>query len=96
MAKQGKSLGFDLAAAEECGQYDECGQYAAAFDDRVFVIEYEAAGLAPVRPPRRAMARRLHVHQPPGRSHRQGDILRAVLPHSRPTQGAATAARHPG
>ncbi|MER6997214.1 endo alpha-1,4 polygalactosaminidase [Streptomyces sp. NPDC000410] len=46
LAQRGRSLGFDFAVAEECGQYDECGQYAAAFDNRVLVIEYKAAGLA--------------------------------------------------
>ncbi|MFH0520541.1 endo alpha-1,4 polygalactosaminidase [Streptomyces sp. M41] len=46
LAGQGRSLGFDFAVAEECGQYDECDAYADAYDDRVFVIEYRAAGLA--------------------------------------------------
>ncbi|WP_434404966.1 endo alpha-1,4 polygalactosaminidase [Streptomyces sp. NBC_01353] len=45
LAKRGRSLGFDFAVAEECGQYEECGPYATAFDNRVFVIEYETAGL---------------------------------------------------
>ncbi|MGW0820136.1 endo alpha-1,4 polygalactosaminidase [Streptomyces sp. NPDC002845] len=46
LARQGRRLGFDFAVAEECGQYDECDAYADAYDDRVFVIEYRAAGLA--------------------------------------------------
>ncbi|MCU7825940.1 endo alpha-1,4 polygalactosaminidase [Kitasatospora sp. DSM 101779] len=46
LARQGRGLGFDFAVAEECGQYDECGAYADAYDDRVFVIEYKAEGLA--------------------------------------------------
>ncbi|WP_267244453.1 endo alpha-1,4 polygalactosaminidase [Streptomyces sp. PR69] len=46
LAGRGRSIGFDFAVAEECGQYDECGAYADAFDDRVFVIEYQTAGLA--------------------------------------------------
>ncbi|MFI8519768.1 endo alpha-1,4 polygalactosaminidase [Streptomyces sp. NPDC085481] len=46
LAQRGRSLGFDFAVAEECGRYDECGAYADAYDDRVFVIEYEQAGLA--------------------------------------------------
>ena len=46
LVERGRSLGFDFAVAEECGQYDECGAYADAYDDRVFVIEYEPAGLA--------------------------------------------------
>ncbi|MFD9035390.1 endo alpha-1,4 polygalactosaminidase [Streptomyces sp. NPDC059567] len=45
LAKRGRSLGFDFAVAEECGQYEECAPYATAFDNRVLVIEYEAAGL---------------------------------------------------
>ncbi|MEU9334483.1 endo alpha-1,4 polygalactosaminidase [Streptomyces sp. NPDC048290] len=46
LAGKGRALGFDFAVAEECGQYDECGSYATAYDDRVFDIEYERAGLA--------------------------------------------------
>ncbi|MFE2042168.1 endo alpha-1,4 polygalactosaminidase [Streptomyces sp. NPDC059477] len=45
LAARGRALGFDFAVAEECGQYDECAAYARAYDDRVFVIEYERAGL---------------------------------------------------
>lgn len=37
------TVGFDFAVAEECARYDECGDYASAYDDRVFVIEYRAA-----------------------------------------------------
>ena len=37
--------GLDFAVAEECGQYDECGTYAKAFDDRVVDIEYTDSGL---------------------------------------------------
>ncbi|WP_338693237.1 endo alpha-1,4 polygalactosaminidase [Streptomyces sp. Q6] len=37
------AVGFDFAVAEECARYDECGAYAKAYDDRVFVIEYRAA-----------------------------------------------------
>ncbi|WP_254705651.1 endo alpha-1,4 polygalactosaminidase [Streptomyces vilmorinianum] len=44
LAERGRSLGFDFAVAEECGQYEECGPYATAYDNRVLVIEYEAAG----------------------------------------------------
>ncbi|MEV7288659.1 endo alpha-1,4 polygalactosaminidase [Streptomyces sp. NPDC093252] len=46
LASRGRALGFDFAVAEQCGQYDECGSYASAYDDRVFDIEYEPAGLA--------------------------------------------------
>ncbi|MEU3027605.1 endo alpha-1,4 polygalactosaminidase [Streptomyces incarnatus] len=39
-------IGFDFAVAEECGQYNECGEYAKAYADRVFVIEYKDSGLS--------------------------------------------------
>ncbi|MEU3278513.1 endo alpha-1,4 polygalactosaminidase [Streptomyces antibioticus] len=39
-----EKIGFDFAVAEECGQYDECGAYAEAYANRVFVIEYEDDG----------------------------------------------------
>ena len=38
-------IGFDFAVAEECGVYGECGEYAAAYADRVLDIEYTDAGL---------------------------------------------------
>ncbi|SCE19442.1 Glycoside-hydrolase family GH114 [Streptomyces sp. BpilaLS-43] len=33
--------GLDFAVAEECGQWDECGDYAEGYGDHVIVIEYE-------------------------------------------------------
>ncbi|WP_235032381.1 endo alpha-1,4 polygalactosaminidase [Actinacidiphila yanglinensis] len=39
------STGLDFAIAEECGTYNECGDYTAAFGDHVIVIEYTAKGL---------------------------------------------------
>lgn len=36
--------GLDFAVAEECGQYDECGDYTSAFGNNVIVIEYKDAG----------------------------------------------------
>jgi hypothetical protein len=36
----GAKVGFDFAVAEECGRYDECGEYAKVFGRRVLVIEY--------------------------------------------------------
>ncbi|MFE3603929.1 endo alpha-1,4 polygalactosaminidase [Streptomyces sp. NPDC059096] len=33
-------IGFDFAVAEECGRYDECEEYADAYDDKVLVVEY--------------------------------------------------------
>ncbi|MCH5676783.1 endo alpha-1,4 polygalactosaminidase [Streptomyces gilvus] len=41
-----RSVGLDFAVAEECAEWDECGQYAAAFGDNVLVIEYTAKGMA--------------------------------------------------
>jgi hypothetical protein len=41
--------GLDFAVAEECAEYDECGEYAKAFDDRVIVIEYSDSGLRKAR-----------------------------------------------
>ncbi|MFH9610931.1 endo alpha-1,4 polygalactosaminidase [Streptomyces sp. NPDC017448] len=35
-----EEIGFDFAVVEECGRYDECGDFATAYDDRVFVVEY--------------------------------------------------------
>jgi Glycoside-hydrolase family GH114 len=40
-----RRAGLDFAVTEECGQYDECGVYAKAFDDRVLDVEYTASGL---------------------------------------------------
>ncbi|PUA81366.1 endo alpha-1,4 polygalactosaminidase [Nocardioides currus] len=40
VASRGPSIGFDFAIAEECGRFDECGRYAAAYDNRVLVVEY--------------------------------------------------------
>ncbi|MEU0157285.1 endo alpha-1,4 polygalactosaminidase [Streptomyces sp. NPDC006261] len=39
---QRKAIGFDFAVAEECGRYGECADYATAYGNRVFVIEYTA------------------------------------------------------
>jgi hypothetical protein len=36
----GTTIGFDLAVAEECGRWDECDRYAAAYGDQVVAIEY--------------------------------------------------------
>ncbi|MEU3556955.1 endo alpha-1,4 polygalactosaminidase [Streptomyces fragilis] len=46
LAPEARELGFDFAVAEECGQYDECGAYADAYDDRVLVVEYRPSGFA--------------------------------------------------
>jgi hypothetical protein len=39
-------IGFDFAVAEECGEYDECGDYAKAYTNHVFVIEYGNDGFS--------------------------------------------------
>ncbi|MCB5905951.1 endo alpha-1,4 polygalactosaminidase [Streptomyces pinistramenti] len=38
-------IGFDFAVTEECGRYQECEQFATAYDNRVFDIEYRAQDL---------------------------------------------------
>nr|WP_149825866.1 endo alpha-1,4 polygalactosaminidase [Streptomyces tailanensis] len=40
------SVGLDFAVVEECGQWNECGEFAAAFDNNVLVVEYTAKGMA--------------------------------------------------
>lgn len=36
----GRRVGFDFAVAEECGRYDECEAYVAAYGAAVLVVEY--------------------------------------------------------
>jgi hypothetical protein len=36
----GKNAGLDFAVAEECQDYDECGDYTAVYGNHVIVIEY--------------------------------------------------------
>lgn len=36
----GKAAGLDFAIAEECGRYDECGDYTSVYGNNVIVIEY--------------------------------------------------------
>ncbi|MCT2594153.1 endo alpha-1,4 polygalactosaminidase [Streptomyces sp. N2-109] len=45
LADSRDETGLDFAVAEECGEYEECGGYAEAFDDHVVVIEYTDRGL---------------------------------------------------
>ncbi|MBT3150396.1 endo alpha-1,4 polygalactosaminidase [Streptomyces sp. CHD11] len=45
LAPNREENGLDFAVAEECGQYDECGEYAEAFNDNVIVIEYTDEGM---------------------------------------------------
>lgn len=39
------AAGLDFAVAEECGVWDECGDYADAYDDHVVVVEYTDKGM---------------------------------------------------
>ncbi|WP_425508618.1 endo alpha-1,4 polygalactosaminidase [Streptomyces genisteinicus] len=38
--------GFDFAVAEECARYEECGEFADAYDGRVFDVEYRERDFA--------------------------------------------------
>ncbi|WP_079084605.1 endo alpha-1,4 polygalactosaminidase [Streptomyces dysideae] len=42
------SVGLDFAVVEECGEWNECGEFAEAFDNNVLVVEYTAKGLSEV------------------------------------------------
>jgi glycosyl hydrolase family 114 len=33
--------GFDFAVVEECARFDECGEFAETYQDRMFDVEYE-------------------------------------------------------
>lgn len=46
LLKQREEIGFDFAITEECGRYDECDDYAAAYGNRVFAVEYTARDFA--------------------------------------------------
>jgi hypothetical protein len=45
LASAHKEMGTDFAVAEECAEWNECGDYADAYDDHVVVIEYAKANL---------------------------------------------------
>ncbi|MFI6935532.1 endo alpha-1,4 polygalactosaminidase [Streptomyces sp. NPDC050287] len=40
------SVGLDFAVVEDCGQWNECGEFAEAFDNNVLVVEYTAKGMS--------------------------------------------------
>jgi hypothetical protein len=40
------SVGLDFAMVEECGRWNECGEFADAFENNVLVVEYTAKGLS--------------------------------------------------
>ncbi|MER5432161.1 endo alpha-1,4 polygalactosaminidase [Streptomyces sp. NPDC002588] len=46
LASDRTSVGLDFALVEECGEWEECGEFAEAFDDNVLVVEYTAKGLS--------------------------------------------------
>ena len=33
-------MGTDFAVVEECNRWDECGDFQAAYGNRIFIIEY--------------------------------------------------------
>lgn len=39
-AFNGRTVGYDFAVAEECGRYEECGDFVAKYGRRVLSIEY--------------------------------------------------------
>lgn len=45
LAPDREEVGVDFAVVEECGQYDECGEYAAEFGRHMIVIEYTDRGM---------------------------------------------------
>jgi hypothetical protein len=45
LAPDREKVGLDFAVVEECGRYEECGDFVDAFGDQVLVIEYDERGL---------------------------------------------------
>ncbi|MFF3849263.1 endo alpha-1,4 polygalactosaminidase [Streptomyces sp. NPDC002328] len=45
LAPDRREVGVDFAVVEECGMYDECGDYIAAFGRHVVDVEYDGRGL---------------------------------------------------
>ncbi|MFD7130968.1 endo alpha-1,4 polygalactosaminidase [Streptomyces sp. NPDC059894] len=45
LAADREEVGLDFAVAEECGRYDECDAYTAAFGRHVVDVEYEKRGM---------------------------------------------------
>ena len=39
-----REVGFDFAIVEQCGEYNECGDFTAGYGDNVIAIEYTASG----------------------------------------------------
>jgi len=42
------SVGLDFAVVEQCSEWNECGNFAEAFDNNVLVVEYTKKGLSAV------------------------------------------------
>ncbi|WP_239153361.1 endo alpha-1,4 polygalactosaminidase [Virgisporangium aliadipatigenens] len=40
LGTRGKQAGFDFAIAEQCGEFNECGEFTAIYGDSVIMIEY--------------------------------------------------------
>ncbi|MFE6668727.1 endo alpha-1,4 polygalactosaminidase [Streptomyces sp. NPDC057697] len=45
LAPARKEVGVDFAVVEECGEYDECGDYETSFGRHMIVIEYTRKGM---------------------------------------------------
>lgn len=43
---QHRQVGFDFAIAEQCGQYNECGVYAAGYGDALIIVEYDQSAFS--------------------------------------------------
>ena len=43
LAGQGRAAGLDFAIAEECGRWNECGDYTDVYGDNLIVIEYTSS-----------------------------------------------------
>ncbi|MBT0771691.1 endo alpha-1,4 polygalactosaminidase [Kineosporia sp. J2-2] len=46
LGTRGKKAGLDFAVTEECGRYDECGDYTKVYGNHVIVIEYTKKAFA--------------------------------------------------
>jgi Glycoside-hydrolase family GH114 len=41
---QAVSIGFDFAVVEECGEFSECGDFAAVYGAAIVAVEYGDVG----------------------------------------------------
>ena len=49
LGARGPALGFDFVVTEDCGVYDECADYVAAYGEHVLAIEYDDEPGLPAR-----------------------------------------------